>query len=405
MPDLIAQFDAALAPSVADPLFRRWGGLVLTSALLGRHVWTSISEGRPLYPHLFVALVANSGYGKSTTITAVREALVEWTKAPQPPAPANALPSIALAAKSITLPRLVRAVGQYFPDVPSQMNSLRARCYAVMADEIAGLLGDRVSIYDLQLLAMLWDLDPEFSKQTNYHEAKGKETKAREHYVTLTVGAQPAWIAEALPLSRFQLGLPARVHFVLGTTPTPPKISQGGAGNWADNIRRALEPAMRDVSKALGYMPWANTALAALDMWTQQSHAERGKFGALFEGYGVRRHEHAAKLALLFACARVHNQIELDDWESASLLMEDTEKLLPEVLALVGANPQRPREDQIVDWVRQQGETREADVRAYMRNFIDTRMIGPTLDELTHAGLLINTTPDWVSPRRRFKAP
>ena len=273
-----------------------------------------------------------------------------------------------------------------------------------MADEIAGLLGDRVSIYDLQLLAMIWDMDPEFAKQTVHHEAKGKETKARDHYMVMAVGAQPAWIAEALPLSRFQLGLPARVHFVLATQPTSPKISQGGTVDWGDRLREVLTPTMQQVSLSRGLVPWANSALSELDTFSKKSHEDRNKWGTLFEGYGVRRHEHAAKLALLFACARIHKIIELADWESAKTLMGETEKLLPDVLALVGANPQRSKDEQIVDWVRLRGTVRETALRGYMHNFFDTRAIGQTLEELKNAGLLENTTPDQVSPHRKFKA-
>ncbi len=151
-------------------------------------------------------------------------------------------------------------------------------------------------------------------------------------------------------------------------------------------------------------MRWDNASLSELAIWSAQSHKDRNRFGALFEGYGVRRHEHAAKMALLFACARVHSSITLDDWNSAIELLDATEKLLPEVLSLVGANPQRPREDQILDWVRQHGTVRETNLRAYIRNFVNTRDIGMTLEELMKAGMLTCTTPDQVSPHRKFKA-
>jgi hypothetical protein len=406
VPDLIDEFDAALASMVTDRRFRRWGGLVLTSCLLGRHVWTSIREDQPLYPHLFVMLVANSGFGKSTTIEAVRSALGDYTR--QPPNATNR-PPVSLAATSITLPRMVREIGHLFPDAGGakgqMVTGMRSRCYAVLADEVGILLGDKAGTTDLQTLADIWDMKTILAKQNVYGEMKGKETKARDHYAVLAAGAQPAWIAEAMPLGRFQLGFPARCHFVLGTARTVPTFSRSKGGNWSDALRQALGSTMAAVAAQSGEIGWSDAAWGMFAAWGTTALGQHAQWTGLLEGYGARRPEHAAKLALLVACARVHAQIELDDWNRALEILLDTEKHLVEVLAMVGANTQRPREDQVVEWVRARGETRETALRAYMRNFFETRLIGPTLEELNRAGLLVEVDPPRFSPHRKFVAP
>lgn len=400
MPDLIAEFDAALTRVVSDARFRRWGGLVLTSCLLGRHVWTSIREGQRLYPHLFVALVANSGFGKSSTIGAVRDALRDYTL---PPATTNAVPPIRIAATSITLPRMVRELGHVFPDAKG-MSGLRSRCYAVLADEVGVLLGDRANTTDLQTLADVWDMKQVLAKQNVYSEQKGRETKAVDHYAVLFAGAQPAWIAEAMPLGRFQLGFPARCHFVLGHTRQAPYWSRRKGATWEDGLRQALDPTMAQVARLKGIVDWEDAAWDAFTAWATQQANDATSWGGLLEGYGARRPEHAAKLALLVACAHVHSAITLDDWRDALEALVNAEAGLPGVLELVGANPQRPREDEVVAWVAQHGETRETALRAKMRAFFETRAIGPTLEELVRAGLLICTTPEQISPHRKFRA-
>lgn len=404
MPDLLAEFDAALASVVSDRRFRQWGGLLLTSCLLGRHVWTSIREDQPLYPHLFAMLVANSGFGKSSTISSVRDALGDYLKAPH----GVTVPPIQIAATSITLPRMMRELGHVFPDsggpTGALVAGLRSRCYAILADEMGILLGDRANITDLQTLADIWDMKDVLKKQNVYSEQKGKETTARNHYATLFAGAQPPWIAEAMPLNRFQLGFPARCHFVLGDTRTVPAFSRSRGGNWAKALRTALGPTMSAVFKLKGEVVWEDAAWDAFCTWAAAALAAHDQWTGLMEGYGARRPEHAAKLALVVACARVHTIIDLGDWDTALSIMLDTETRLPEVLALVGANTQRPREDQVVEWVKAQGKlVRETSLRAYMRNFFETRMIGITLEELVRAGLL-KCEEDKASPHRKFEA-
>jgi hypothetical protein len=101
----------------------------------------------------------------------------------------------------------------------------------------------------------------------------------------------------------------------------------------------------------------------------------------------------------------VHNTIEKQDLLDAIVILQDAETLLPEVLAQVGANSQRPREDQVVEWVKARGVVRETALRAYMRNFFETRLIGPTLDELVRAGMLVEENEgQFVSPHRKYRA-
>lgn len=351
-------------------------------------------------------LVAGSGYGKSTTIGAVRECLRDYTKAgPGPSDP----PRLRFAAKNITFPRLIRELGNAFPNVPAALGGhhLRVKCYALLADEIGVLMGEKAKVDDLQQLAAIWDMDQDYDKQTVRDERDKRETHARDHYMIAMFGAQPAWIAEALPLGRFQLGLPARTHFVLGTVKSDQGVDfTAGATNYGDTLRAALAPAMTDTAALMGMFAWEQPAQDAVKDWITAGQPTRAgalrDWSGLLDGYGNRRREHAAKLATVFAASRGDTRVSLDDWQGATALLFDTEELMDEVLSLVGANPARAREDQVVAWIKAQtGEVPEAVVRGYMRAFFNTREIGWTLDELERAGLLQDVARR-ASPHRRF---
>jgi len=406
--DVIADFSLATAPTVSDPLFRRWGGAMLTSALLGRHTYTVLRAGEPLYPHLFAMFVAAPGYGKSHTVKCIRECLRDFTRAG--PGPADP-PRVRMAAKQITFPRLVRELGNVFPNVPKALGGalLRAKCYALLADEIGVLMGEKARVDDLQLLAAIYDLDPDFAKQTVRDERDKRESYAKDHYMVALLGAQPAWLAEALTLSRFQLGLPSRTHFIKGTVKSDEEPDFGATSNGVslgDRLRAALGPAMQATAALSGVFTWEQPAQDELLAWVRAGQPTAGAqarvWNGLLDGYGNRRREHAAKLAMVFAASRGSTSISLDDWRGATALMFDTEIYLDEMLDLIGANPGRVREDQVLDWIRaQNGEVPEATVRAYMRSYFQTREIGWVLDELERSGA-VKEVARRASPHRRF---
>src|SRR5690348_10139740 len=125
--DLVEEFVDATAQLGPSEPFRRWGGMLLTSCLLGRHVRTSIMAGRPLYPNLFVVLVAQSGYGKSLTIGAVRSALAPFAR----PAQSGVTPQVAMCSTEISAAYVLHALGEAFPD-PSGKKGKRAACFAAL---------------------------------------------------------------------------------------------------------------------------------------------------------------------------------------------------------------------------------------------------------------------------------
>ena len=403
--DLVAEFASAIEPLGADPLFRRWGGMALTSCLLGRRVWTSTLYGLPLYPHLYVMLVAGSGYGKSMVIECVHQALMPFSR-PEPGV-ANSWAQVAFAPAKITFPQLEASLGRAFSEAHAEAGlGVGIQCYALIAEEIGALLGEKAGIEQLQDMALIWDMRHEFAKETREGEKKKTNTRAIEHYMVALLGAQPAWIEEALGLSRFQLGTPARTHFVLPSGPgVRVRLSQHQQSIY-DKMRADLLPTMRYVSKVIGYCPWAEDAFNELQDWREAGSPGRDgqirEWGKILESYGKRRAEHVAKMALVQACARGHTTISLEDWRSALDLLWTTEECLGEIAAMVGANPHRYRENEIVDWVKSRGEVEEPALRAYMRNFIDTRYIGMTLDELERSGLLENLRPSHNSPHRKF---
>lgn len=401
----------ATEPLGADPLFRRWGGMALTSCLLGRRVWTTVRAGRPLYPHLYVMLVATSGFGKSSTISAVRAALRDFTGVTRVSeivsgAPMTT-PQVVIAPTEFTFPRMIGDIGKVFKD--RKKDEPAPQCYAILADEVGVILGKEAGITALQQLSKLWDMEETYEKTSVRAQEQNRETAAYKHYITALLGAQPAWIEEAIPLSRFQLGMPARTHFVLGREEQERVFSQGTIGDFGASVRSALGPSMRMVSSVGGYVEWTTEAFSRFTEWAGKKVGDEkrrdgsvGTWAGLMEGYGNRRAEHVAKLSLVLACARGRENIDTAAFDGATEILWRTEEDLDAIMAMVGSNPLRHREDTIIEWVRERGgEVSEAIVRAHMRNFFDTRMVGMTLDGLVASGQL-GVVKGTHAPTRRF---
>src|SRR5229473_604693 len=222
--------------------------------------------------------------------------------------------------------------------------------------------------------------------------------------------AQPAWKEEAIPLSRFKLGMPARTHFVLGKKKQARKFSQMNGIAFGARLRDALAPSLNYVATIAGKCAWTSEAFGAFNQWAGDMsgrepcrNGQIRNWSGLVEGYGDRRAEHCAKLALILTCARGQKEIDLEAFMDAKELLWDTEEDLDAIMAMVGANPRRTQEDEVLEWVKASGEVSEAALRAHMRNFFDTRIVSMTIDNLETAGLLLKTERTHP-PTRRFKA-
>ncbi len=196
MQDLIEKFVTLTDNGLAPERYRRWAALVMIAAILDRRVWTSIRPGMPLFPNLFVLLVAKPGVGKTMAILPARSCVETQSH-------------VGLSPDSITHERFVAMLAERAEvlDPEEEMPTHRATI-ALMLSEWGTFLRSPDND-DLAMLAQLYDCG-DYSAETI---SRGLDN-AESLYVNIIAGCTPAWFAEGFPPNSYEQGLPTRMHFI-----------------------------------------------------------------------------------------------------------------------------------------------------------------------------------------------
>lgn len=383
MADLIAAFQQETECLGVDPEFRRWGGIVLASALLSRDNWTSITAGMPLYGNLYVAFVGESGFGKSLVINAVTEALLNHSYNSNAPAA-----RIVLVPQDCTLEELVLQLIEHFPE--ADLGDHATHSVAMLADEIGVLFREDANRKDLSLLQSIYDMRSTIGRRRVRDRERQLTPQGYNHYFTALWGMTPAWLETGLPTSNIGLGWPARTHFVMGHQTREIELF-GESLDLGEKLRTRLKRQMEDIiGAARGRWIWDREASDAIQRWLDQGLPGFSPQSELLNGYANRRLEHSAKLSFIYAVARhpMRPHIEIEDFRAARDAMAGVERDLPSLFERVGASPTRHGEQRLIDWAALRGDWfKEQELRAATREFFSPNEHNAAVNALIGAGV------------------
>ncbi len=121
MGDFIEDFVEATDNGLSPERFRRWAALSIVSVLLDRRVWTSTLGGVPIYPNLFIMLVAKPGVGKSTAIAPARTLL-------------ETQPHVRIAPSSVTYEAFIKLLSERGEVLEDGLPKMRATAALLLSE-------------------------------------------------------------------------------------------------------------------------------------------------------------------------------------------------------------------------------------------------------------------------------
>lgn len=322
----ISQFvkEAKIIPSPFR--FKLWSGLFAVGAALGRRVWTEIEPGEPLYPNLYVMLVAEPAIGKSRAMKPARRLLAK-------------LPNVALSPDEITKERFIQQLGElFFPQLGASETT-----YAAFVSEWGTFMeaGDKKF---MQQLSGLWDCPDIYERETK----NAGNDHLEKPVLNMIAGVQPSWFLDGFPPDAFEMGLPTRIMFVWAeAADKPPRVYGKGVPFNGDRLLGGLT----SITRRAGLVPMSPPAMAALQRWADDGQPP-AIIDPMLRGYAGRRDLTATKLALIVAMARGHSTIEASDLAAGFALMFDMEADMHKAVAAAGGNLYRLREVSVANYVR-----------------------------------------------------
>ncbi len=387
--DLIEDFVSGTANLASPEQFRRWCAVSMVSSALTRSVWTCFEDDKKLFANTYIILVSAPGLGKTRPMELVDELLYP-------------MPWIVHSPDEVTRQRAIQDIADAFPKGQAE----GAKSFFFMIMEMATFMPEGDAAW-MQAIARLWDCPPRYEKGI-----KGKsESSGRSEdfiwrpYVNLLFGAQPAWFAEGLPKTSYEMGFPARVFFIYADVKPERKLFLRRKQMVNEEV---LRKGIKQLRTRKGEVLWAPAAQEAFVAWMDKGLPPVID-DPLLTSYNTRRDMHAAKLALINACARGHERIELDDLERAWRYMFRAERDMPAALTNAGGNVYRAQEELAVEfvareWARAKRPVHEREVRRRLSRTVSTMVVERIVNELIAQGRLRTLYADGnKAPNRLLK--
>lgn len=301
-------------------LYKKWVGISVLAGCLRRKCvmqWGTI----PFYPNMYIVLVGPSGRcRKGTAMSQGYSFLKEM--------------GIAMAAESTTREALIQALKQ---SNDTQVDPVTNKMY----------LHASLTIYSQELTVFLgYNNVALMSDLTDWYDCRSSWTYRTKHqgtdeiigvFVNLIGATTPELLQTALPRDAIGGGLTSRMIFVYETR----KHKTVAAPFETDEERELRILLIRDLEKICAMQGEFKVTEGFIDRWTQW-YTEYDKGGPPFDdyrfaGYFERRPNHVMKLSCIMSASRSSSMVvDVQDFDRALHLLEQTEKKMPQTFSGVG---------------------------------------------------------------------
>lgn len=342
-PDWISAYTTYAGVTEAPRRMHFWCGVSAIAGALRRRVWLDMKRYK-VFCNFYVCLVAPPGViAKSTSIDVAMKLL-------------RRVPEVKFGPDTVTWPALVSAFAGAsesfcYEDIWYPMSAI-----TLEASELGSLLTpqDREQV---ALYITLWDGRDSYSKVTKHSGSDMVEAP----WINMIAGTTPNWIADNMPRATIGGGLTSRMVFVFGdqkekfialvdefVDPTDHTI--------ADKLVADLEHIAQKVCGPFTITPAARAWERARyeHFWRVESLAMNSN---LLEGYAARKQTHIFKTAMILSVSRGDSrQIEVEDLQLASKMLDDLEPDMQKVFSTIGRTDESLHAEQFIDFVRRKGQ-------------------------------------------------
>lgn len=311
--DFISGFIDFTKDTPSPEIFRRWGAITTLAGALEQKVWLRVF-GVDLYPHMYTALVAPPGVGK-TFVTKIVEKFWRSNKEMHL-APAN----FSFASLGDILKDSIRRVIRPTAVPPYQeFNSL-----LIIAEELTSLLPE----YDATMMGRLTRLydNSQWDEQLRSGQIKYVVEKPQ---INLLMGATPAYFNSIIPDPAWEQGFLARIMLVYAgeIVLTNPFLPDTMSQKELDKLIKVYQVK----SNLFGKMDLApEVEQKALDWYMGGAHPIPGH--PKLRNYLTRRLSHLMKISMVASVSRNDRlKIEMEDLERAMKWLFDTESRMEDI--------------------------------------------------------------------------
>lgn len=315
-------FSSLLEPGGIPSIFRTWAAIGTLAGVMERRFWVDVGRG-PLYPNMYIVLVAPPGIGK-TLLTSQVWHLWQGLSTGTADGLHVAPPSMTAAS---TIDALHDAERKFY-DVNSPLEPMIYNTLNICSNELGTLLPS----YDPEMMNRLTDI---YDGHTYAERRRTKDLRIeiKKPQINIIAATTPAHLGNALPEGAWDQGFLSRTMIIFNSERVIRPLFE--AAPLAKALRDELENDLRHIFNLSGEFSFAEDAAAAISAWHMAEGPPKPEHPRL-TNYNTRRTTHLLKLCMVASIASSdkcivtmeHLQLAMDWLVEAEFFMPDIFKAM-----------------------------------------------------------------------------
>jgi hypothetical protein len=320
--DWITGFMELTENSEPPVLYRKWTAISTIASALQRKVKICLGLSLTVYPNLYIVLVGPPSTGKGTAMGYAKDIIKE-------------IPSIRIAAESVTLQSLIRRMKEVnLTDVdPLTGKQHYHSSMTIFSEEFTVFLG----FNNHELISALCNWYDCGDKWT-YDTIKRDKEEVFGVWVNILGGTTPNAIQASFPPEAIGGGLSSRIIFV--NEEKKNKLVIFPAATAAEiELQQYLIRDLEQISLMSGQMQYTEAALSYYADWCIEADQTPPFQDQKFDGYMGRRRNHLNSLAMICSASRKNSLlIDEDDLKRAAKLLSEVEVKMGTIFKGIGSS-------------------------------------------------------------------
>ena len=307
---MIESFVENTANLEAPEIFRRWAAITTIAATLEQKVWLKTSS--PLYPNLYVFLVAHPGVGKTRTVRAVKQYFME-------------VPDPHIAPTSVTASSLVDALAKAKRTlIRTNEPTVEYNALLICADELTAFMHK----YDDEMIGVLSAF---YDNDIYGQHRRGNEIRIsiKSPQINILSGTTPSNLIKFLPENAWEQGFTSRIILIFSDERTI-------GDDFADHDSSLSKDIIHDlkcINSLMGEFKVTGDYKEAVNNWRQLGEPPLPNHPKLIH-YATRRRVHLYKLSMVSAVDHSDTLLLTKaDFNRAMGWLLEAEQAMPDIFA------------------------------------------------------------------------
>lgn len=311
--------------SGAPELFRLWSGIAAVAAALERRTWVDVGLG-PLYPNMYIILVAPPGIGKTELTSRVWSLLEKLST--------GAADGLQLAPTSMTAASTIDALRDAERKFYTPGNLLDPMLYNSLAI-VQNELGTLLPAYDPEMMNRLTDI---YDGKPYAERRRTREInfKINHPQINFLAGTTPGHLTNSLPDGAWDQGFLSRTMMIFNSERTVRalfQVKENQTAEWG-----VIDNDLHHIFNMAGEFKFSPSAAAAINAW-HLSGGQPAPDHPRLRNYNTRRTSHLLKLCMVASAATSDTMvIETEHYQQALNWLIEAEVLMPDIFKAMIVN-------------------------------------------------------------------